>query len=151
MGKKKTNKKAKKNLIIAVGVLLIIIALIASVIFAKSEDTLSFGNRRITVEKVSSRHDKAKGLSGREYISEDRGMLFIYDEKGEHCMWMKDMNFPIDILWLDENKKVQQIAASVPPESFPDNFCPNGKDAKYVLEVKSGLSRDSGVDVGSQL
>jgi uncharacterized membrane protein (UPF0127 family) len=151
MSRKKTKKpRISRNLVVAGLAVVALVIAVGAVIFSKNESTLNFGNRLITVEEVFSSSDKARGLSGRESILENQGMLFTYDEKGEHCIWMKGMNFPIDILWLDENKKVTQIAASVPPESFPSSFCP-AEDAMYVLEVKSGLSRASGVDEGSQL
>lgn len=111
---------------------------------------LQFGNKTIAVEEVKSLRDKEKGLGGRESLADDRGMLFAYDKAGKYCFWMKGMKFPIDILWLDESKKVVHVAAHVPPESFPDSFCPP-EDAQYILEVKAGLSGRSGVDVGSQL
>lgn len=147
MSRRKKRFSAPKMFIVVIVVILVATAL---AINTNYKSTLQFGNKTIAVEEVKSLRDKQKGLSGRESIADNRGMLFIYDEAGKHCFWMKDMKFPIDILWLDESKQVVYIAAHVPPESFPDFFCPP-EDAKYVLEVKAGLSDQAGVDVGSQL
>lgn len=147
MSRRKKRFSAPKMFIVVIVVILVATAL---AINTNYKSTLQFGNKTIAVEEVKSLRDKQKGLSGRESIADNRGMLFIYDEAGKHCFWMKDMKFPIDILWLDESKQVVYIAAHVPPESFPDSFCPP-EDAKYVLEVKAGLSDQAGVDVGSQL
>lgn len=147
MSRRKKRFCAPKMFIVVIVVILVATAL---AINTNYKSTLQFGNKTIAVEEVKSLRDKQKGLSGRESIADNRGMLFIYDEAGKHCFWMKDMKFPIDILWLDESRQVVYIAAHVPPESFPDSFCPP-EDAKYVLEVKAGLSDQAGVDVGSQL
>ena len=141
-----------KNLRLHIFVLGIAIILGGIYFWVDSADrgSLGFGNRSLKIEEVSSTEDKQLGLGGRQRIADDYGMLFVFQDSGKHCFWMKDMHFPIDILWLDESKKVIYIAAHVPPESFPASFCPD-KDAIYVLEVQAGLAAKSGVDVGSQL
>ena len=50
--------------------------------------------------------ERKRGLSGRPNLVDGTGMLFVFKESGEHGIWMKDMRFPIDILWLDERLRV---------------------------------------------
>lgn len=100
--------------------------------------------------RVSSPEDVKKGLSGRESLSQDMGMLFTFENPGKHCFWMKDMQFPIDIIWVNEAKKVISVQENVQPDTYPDSFCPS-EPAKYVIEVNSGLSRRAYLSPGSQL
>lgn len=62
-------------------------------------------------------------------------MLFLYEDEAQRCMWMKDMRFAIDMLWLDSRKKITKIQKDVRPETYPDAFCAR---AQYVIELKAG-------------
>jgi len=90
---------------------------------------------------------RTQGLSGRESLAANEGMLFIMDRPGRHGIWMKDMRFPIDILWIDEAYHVVTIVSDARPETFPTIFVPDS-DARYVLEVPAGFTREYGVSVG---
>lgn len=104
----------------------------------------------LKLERVSSPEALAQGLSGRQSLGEDQGMLFIFEQPGEHCFWMKEMNFPLDIIWLNENKQVITIKENVHPDTYPERFCPN-KLAKYVIEVNAGIADRALISEGSQL
>lgn len=108
------------------------------------------GNLCIQLERVSSPEDSARGLSGRQSLPPDRGMLFVFSRSGEHCFWMNDMNFPIDMVWLNADKKVVHIVKNAQPSSYPDSFCPPTA-AKYVLEINAGKASQAGLKTGSQL
>ena len=101
----------------------------------------------LKVEVVTSEKAKEKGLSGRKSIEDKEGMLFISQEKGDNKIWMKDMNFPIDIIWFDENMKVIFLKENVSPQSFPQTFGPN-QNSKYVLEVKAGFCKKNNLKIG---
>jgi len=58
------------------------------------------------VELADTPEKRAQGLSGKKELNHDRGILFVFDKSDAYSFWMKDMNFPIDIIWLDEAKKV---------------------------------------------
>lgn len=94
--------------------------------------------------------ERSRGLAVTTTLSEDQGMLFIFDEPGVYPFWMKDMHFPIDILWLDENKEVVYIHSSAKPEDYPATYNPQ-TEARYVLEVVDGFVEDYGVKVGEEL
>lgn len=94
----------------------------------------------LRLETVSSSKAIMKGLSGRSSLQRDQGMLFVFEKPGKYCFWMKDMNFPIDIIWINESKKVVTVKENVKPESYPDSFCPS-ESARYVIEVNAGRSR----------
>jgi hypothetical protein len=109
-----------------------------------------FGNTTLSAGVADESDERILGLSGREGLGEREGLLFIFDEPGRHGIWMKDMLFPIDIIWLDENFQVVGLAENVTPDTFPTSFNPQG-DAIYVLEVNAGLAERSGVGLGDEI
>ncbi|MES2436662.1 MAG: DUF192 domain-containing protein [Patescibacteria group bacterium] len=110
---------------------------------------LQVNDIRIPIEIADSDPERIKGLSGRESLPEDTGLLFVFEHPERHGFWMKDMKFSIDMLWLDENLQVITIADSVSPETFPQSFSPSAP-AKYVLELNAGFSKEHNIIVGSQ-
>ncbi len=69
----------------------------------------------LQAEVMVSDEDRAMGLMFRPSLPLDRGMIFVFETADFHGIWMKNCRFPIDILWLDEEKKVVHVAESVPP------------------------------------
>ena len=85
---------------------------------------------------------RVEGLSGIEKITQDEGMLFVLDFPSKQGFWMKDMKFPLDIIWLDDNKTVVYVEKNLQPctSAF---FCPvftPSKNAKFVLETTAGFA-----------
>jgi uncharacterized membrane protein (UPF0127 family) len=80
-----------------------------------------------------------KGLGDRASLDPQSAMLFTFNnvEPAEHFFWMKDMLFPIDIVWLNQDKQVIYIQEDVPPNSYPSSFGPNA-NSTYVLEFDAG-------------
>jgi uncharacterized membrane protein (UPF0127 family) len=93
-------------------------------------------------------------LSGRQELLPNEGALFIYQEPGFYHFWMKEMNFPIDIIWLlpEENKKevfkIVDITPTVSPDSFPQTFS-SRVPSQYVLEVKAGFVKENDLKINS--
>lgn len=95
-------------------------------------------------------YTKMKGLSGKTSLAQNQGMIFVFEEPGIEGFWMKDMNFPIDIIWIDENLAVNHIEKSVSPATYPTILYPESK-AKYVLEVSAGQSDVIGLKLGDKI
>jgi len=103
-------------------------------------------------EQVSSDEGLTLGLSGRDPLCAQCGMLFIFNGSAVRTFWMKDMKFPLDIMFMDENCKVVKIAASVPPcEGACNVTYPSGRPAKYVLEASAGYAAGHSISEGSQV
>lgn len=83
-------------------------------------------------------------------LAKDRGMVFVFDKPGTQCMWMKNMQFPIDIIWLDEAKKVTSIVPNVSPSSYPMQYC-GATTTKYVIELNAGETKRAGIKLGDNL
>jgi uncharacterized membrane protein (UPF0127 family) len=107
----------------------------------------------LQVEVMVKDEDRAMGLMFRPSLPLDRGMLFIFDPPPDfHTIWMKNCKFPIDIVWLDEDKKVVHVAESVPP--CTEEPCPIYqplRKAGYVVELNAGQARREKATVGSSL
>lgn len=109
--------------------------------------TISGGSGTVVAEIAK---DKVLGLSGRNCLNHGRGMLFAYPTTSDYCFWMKDMKFSIDMIWLDEEKKIVTIHKNATPESYPGTFCPT-QPAMYILEVPAGYADTVGWQDGTQL
>jgi len=110
--------------------------------FHKNEKVPKFvktdiNGQNIKLYLVSGVDEMRRGLSIFDSFSIDSGMLFIFDRSDFHSIWMKDMKFSIDILWLDENFQVVDMVLDVSPLSYPEAFTP-ASSSKYVLELSSG-------------
>jgi hypothetical protein len=108
------------------------------------------GDIPIWVEVANTVEKRKTGLSGRKNLSEDRGMLFAFDKPDKHGIWMKDMNFSIDILWIDENYKIIDIKKQAESESFPEIFHPS-ENATYVIEVMAGFVEMHNINIGDRV
>ncbi len=116
----------------------------------KSDVATATVNRQvIQIEVVQTPKEKEKGLSGRESLPSGEGLLFIYDESGQQQFWMKDMNFPIDIIWIATDYRVIDITKNLTPDTYPQRFTSN-KPAQYVLEVNAGYSDELDIRIGDE-
>lgn len=106
----------------------------------------------VEAELAQTPEERERGLMFRKGLEDHRGMLFVFPVAGFYPFWMKNCRFPIDIVWLSGDKRVVDIAASVPPcESEP---CPTYgpmRRARYVLEVVAGTAAREGLSLGDVL
>ena len=113
-------------------------------------ELLTIGNAVVTADIADTPEKRVLGLSGRSTLLPDTGMLFIFDTPGPHDMWMKDMHFSIDILWLDEAYEIIHIERRVSPDTYPTSFG-SPIPASYVLEVPAGFTSTYHVKVGDTI
>ncbi len=93
----------------------------------------NIGNKNFLLEIASSEADRELGLGKRVSLAADHGMIFVFDKSDMYGFWMKDTNFPLDILWLNESCVVVGKATML-SESFPKVFYPDFP-AKYAIEL----------------
>jgi uncharacterized membrane protein (UPF0127 family) len=101
---------------------------------------------RVRVEVANTPDKRAQGLMYRNEIAADAGMLFLFPEEREHRFWMKNTLIPLDMLFIDGNRKIVGIVADARPLST----MPVGVEhpSRYVLEVNGGFASAHGVEVG---
>ena len=104
----------------------------------------------LQVEVMVSDEDRAMGLMFRPSLAADRGMLFLFEASDFHSIWMKNCKFPIDIVWLDEQRKVVHVAESVPPcKADPCPVYTPMRRASWVIELGAGQARREKLTLGS--
>jgi hypothetical protein len=114
---------------------------------------LSTSGRLVKVECAVSPRALKQGLSGRKKLAFGHGMLFIFKTLDRHTMWMPDMYFPIDIVWLDETLSVVNITYGLQPCKDKQN-CPSSSSvymSKYAIELNAGEAARHGFMNGTQL
>ena len=93
---------------------------------------------------------RTKGLGGLASIPRDYGMFFVFDSPNYLNIWMKDMLFPIDILWIDEYFEIVHIEKNISPNTYPQIFTAPVK-ARFVLELNARMSDVYGLNVGGKI
>lgn len=105
------------------------------------------GRVKVTVEVARSSVEQIRGLSGRPDLKPGHGMLFVYDRPQPVSIWMKDMRFPLDILWI-RGGRIVKIEKRAPP------LAPHGPERTYtataelVLEVPAGFTDRERIQLG---
>jgi len=104
----------------------------------------------LRAELMVSDEDRAMGLMFRPSLPEDRGMLFVFAFSDFHGIWMKNCRFPIDIVWLDEERRVVHVTEGAPPcRAEPCPVYEPLRRASYVVELNSGQARAEQLAIGS--
>lgn len=94
--------------------------------------------------------ERAQGLSGRDSLTQDRGMLFIENQDNIPAFWMRGMRFPLDFIWISRDLHVVDLTENVAPDEHTTavaDISP-GVAVLYVLEVNAGVIANEGVRVG---
>ncbi len=118
--------------------------------YQQGEPVITAGGNVIPVEVADSENERTRGLSDREALAGGHGLLFEFPEVGSYGFWMKDMRFPIDIVWINEDWTVVGVERNATPESFPEIFYP-AAPIKYVLEINSGEAEKFSIEAGRKL
>ena len=148
-----------KNKIIFAGLLVVLIILLGShqvistragLVPRATTIPLAIGNTKITVEIADTETERTRGLSGRSFLPENTGLLFVFDTTDNHSFWMKEMNFPIDIIWFDDHWRVVDITTNALPKDFPRTYRPRSP-VRYVLEVNGGFITAHRITIGTQI
>ncbi len=109
--------------------------------------SIEVGTKTYSVEWATTNTQRNRGLSNRASLPENHGMVFLFDRNDEHCFWMKDVHFALDIIWLNDRKQVTSMYQNVEPETYPQSFCSN-EDGRFGIELPAGSIEQSGLQVG---
>ena len=118
-----------------------------------AQPIVTIGGASFVVEVADTRATQQQGLSGREPLAASTGMLFVFEEERFLTFWMKEMNFPLDMVWIDASCKVVDISRDVPipePGQTLADLPTYGPEtpARYVLEINAGASAAAGFGPG---
>ena len=134
---------------VTLAVLAIIFTIVMVVIdMMQPKLTVRLGDGVFTARVAVTDAEREKGLSGVKNLSKNQAMLFVFPHNGTHGIWMKDMKIPIDVVWLDKNRKVVHIVHNMEPESYPTTER-SRLPAKYVIELPAGTARERAIHIGA--
>lgn len=139
--------KFKKVFII--NILLVFLILFLVFLSEKKQKTeIEISDRKLQVEISRTEKERDRGLSGRESICENCGMLFVFPEEGRRGFWMKEMKFDLDIIWISQGK-ITYIAKNVSCD-LKETIIPE-TDADKVLELNAGMADELGIKEGDEI
>lgn len=105
-----------------------------------------------TIEVASTKEEKEQGLMFREKLGEKEGMLFLFDTEKPLTFWMKNTFIPLDIIFINENLEIVDIATNFPPcETENCIIYQSNKPAQYALEINGGLAEKLGIKVNDKI
>lgn len=128
----------KKKLAFFSGILLIVGLGITDIWLQQQEVSpvaIGWAGKKFAIERADTEQAREKGLGGRESLCSSCAMLFVFPRSGNYGFWMKDMKFPLDIIWIYHGMVVH-IERNIHPDS-KEVFLPK-KTADQVLEVNAG-------------
>lgn len=126
------------SLFVGIAMVVLIFAVLAVYTKEVHQIRVSLGGQEIVVAVADTPALRAQGLSFRDSIKQKEGMLFVFENPEMSGFWMKDMSFPIDVIWFDEKKRIIDVWENADPQSYPRIVTPRAP-AQFVLEVPAGF------------
>lgn len=117
-----------------------------------SRATVQIGNVTYAVEIADTNTSRSRGLSGRKNMEIDHGMLFLFPEKNHHSFWMKDMQFSLDFVWIEDDT-IRDLAQDVPiplTATYLPIYKPHDAINK-ILEINAGEIKKYGFKIGDKV
>ncbi len=102
----------------------------------------------VEVEIADDLTEQKTGLSNRESLAAGSGLLFVFEEKKVRSFWMKNMQFAIDIIWIQDDSVVHLSRNLLPEGANPTNQYSSNWPVNYVLEVNAGFVEANQIEVG---
>ncbi len=116
-----------------------------------AESSLSINNHTILLDIADTPALQRQGLSDRESLADNTGMLFVFPEKSIQNFWMYNMHFPLDVVWISD-QTVVGLQKNIPlptTEDIPRFSSPI--PVNYVLELNAGFIKKHGISVGDMV
>ncbi len=157
---------SRNKFYIAIFVVIIITALFLNIWQRRTKfiDT-KIGSHYYRLEIANTDARRVKGLSGRDSLGENEGMIFKFPYAGRYIFWMKDMKFPIDIIWLQDNEIIDLTPSARPEEqaseasAAPHSQASEGGFTRYtprlpanrVIELNAGIIQKESLKIGDTI
>ncbi len=115
-----------------------------------NDNLIKINQSFLKAEVALTPEERRTGLSNRESISFDEALIFIFDETDHQAVWMKDMNFSIDVIWIDEDRVIVDYIENLSPETYPEIFI-SSSPVRYMIEVSAGFIKENNIKVGDKV
>lgn len=145
-------RRSTTNLLVG-GILLVIIAMGVSFFLSLQNDSrvdVQVGGGLFKAQVANDQESRERGLAGVDVLADNEALLLVYDSDDTWGIWMKDMEIPIDIIWLNAAKEVIHIVRNVSPEIGEKTTFRPTEPARYVLEINAGMAQQSGIKLGQR-
>ena len=109
---------------------------------------IKFKSITVNAQVADTNAQRRAGLSFKKALPLNQGMLFIFNREGYPAFWMKNMRFPLDLIWITADKKVAGFTLDATPCSDRCEVLKPPVPVKYVLEVNSGFIRANQINLG---
>jgi uncharacterized membrane protein (UPF0127 family) len=144
-------RRSKKGIFLKLVIVLVVLAAIGAAVLwymtmPKMVD-IKLGNHNFKATVLTERQDLQNGLSGTDSLPADELMFFDFGGDYRWGIWMKDMKYSIDVIWMDKDGKVTHIVEEMKPESYPGHYQPEDL-SRYVIEGISGTIDKTGIKKG---
>ncbi len=107
--------------------------------------------KKINLLLAKTNIEHVNGLSRRKSLAENTGMLFVFGDRQPRAFWMKEMNFPLDIIWINKDEVVG-VSQNAPPEgATPKHIYKSPLPVDFVLEVNAGFCDKNGIKTGDKV
>ncbi|MEK7639064.1 MAG: DUF192 domain-containing protein [Patescibacteria group bacterium] len=111
---------------------------------------MTIGGVTVEASVAASLPDRIKGLSETPFLPDQVVKLFAFEASGEHGIWMKDMNYSLDIIWVAEQGEIVHIEEDISPDTYPTSFS-SPVPAWYVIEANAGFVAKNGIVLGDEV
>lgn len=143
----------KDNIRLLLGIAVVMFAIvifITLILNGKKSTRVTVNDQKFNVTVAKTDKEQQVGLSNRKQIAKNQGMLFVFKDPDYYSFWMKEMEFPIDIIYINGNKVTTVIDSAKPPSSSSEQltiFQPEDRSDK-VLEINAGLAQKYNIKKG---
>ncbi len=150
--KKRNIKSLKIFIISALIIILLLVLFFPYQSLNSNSNNVCIRSKCFKAELAETSEKHQKGLMFREYLDQNAGMLFIFEEEEIYPFWMKNTLIPLDIIWINKDKEIIYIEENVPPcKADPClSYSPN-KEALYVLETNANLAEKYSFKEGDKI
>jgi uncharacterized membrane protein (UPF0127 family) len=111
---------------------------------------ISLGEVNVQASVADTLEERIAGLSNVPALPQDVVKLFVFEGDGPQSIWMKDMQFPLDIMWFDAEGALVHLEEGVSPDTFPQSFA-SPIPARYVVEANAGFVVEHRIGLGDRL
>lgn len=132
-------------------IVLILLLILLSSCSANNNSYVIINNKKIDIEVVDTDELRYNGLSNRESLCKDCGMFFVWNNKQERTFVMRNMNFSLDMIFIDDDKIVKISKNAFPEGSDYVMRYESGEPVNYVLEVNAGFCDEYDIEEGDNV
>lgn len=111
---------------------------------------ITIGSTTVEASVADTLSERIKGLSSTPFLPTEVVKLFVFGVSGSHSIWMKDMNYSIDIIWVDESGNIVHMEENISPETYPESFS-SPVPAWYVIEASAGFVDSNSIMMGDRV